>query len=92
MKLHIGNLSKEITDAQLSDLVAPFGDTTLVELAKERDGASKGFGFAVYGNDEHAQAAIAALNGKELEGLTLKVGEARPRKTDRVIPNPVATT
>lgn len=80
MKLHIGNLSKEMTQAQLTDLVVPFGETKLVELATDRSGASKGFAFAEYGKEEDARAAIAALDGKEVGGQVLKVSEARPRK------------
>ena len=84
MKLHIGNLSKDMTAPQLNDLVTAFGETTLVEVATDRSGASKGFGFAEYGNAEHARAAIAGLDGKEINGLALKVSEARPRKTAAV--------
>lgn len=80
MKLHIGNLSKSTTEAQLKELVAPFGETSLVELATDRDGSSKGFGFAEYGNADHAKAAIAGLDGKDVGGNVLKVSEARPRK------------
>lgn len=80
MKLHIGNLPKDLTGDQLKDLVNPFGATSLVELATDRDGSSKGFGFAEYGDAEHAKAAIAGLDGKEVSGQTLKVSEARPRK------------
>lgn len=86
MKLHIGNLSKETTQTQLNDLVQPFGETTLIELATDRDGASKGFGFAEFGNADHARAAMTGLDGKEVQGQTLKVSEARPRKTDRPAP------
>lgn len=82
MKLHIGNLSKETTDAQLKDLVTPFGETISCELAKDRSGDSKGFGFAEYGNADHARAAITGLDGKEIGGNVLKVSEARPRKSD----------
>jgi cold-inducible RNA-binding protein len=91
LKLHIGNLSKDTTQAQLNDLVQPFGETKLVELATDRSGASKGFGFAEYGNDDHARAAITALDGKEVQGSTLKVSEARPRK-DHAAPAPVANS
>jgi cold-inducible RNA-binding protein len=87
MKLHIGNLPKDVTSEQLADLVKPFGETTLIELATDRDGSSKGFGFAQYGNEDHAKAAITALDGKEINGQTLKVSEARPRKTDRPAAN-----
>lgn len=83
MKLHIGNLSKDISESQLTDLVTPFGQTTRVELATDRSGASKGFGFAEYGDESHARAAIAGLDGKEVSGQTLKVSEARPRKSDQ---------
>lgn len=86
MKLHIGNLSKETTDTQLKDLVTPFGETISVELAKDRSGDSKGFGFAEYGNADHARAAITALDGKEIGGNVLKVSEARPRKSDAAAP------
>ncbi len=81
MKLHIGNLSKQTTEAELRDIVTPFGSTTSVELATDRGGESKGFGFAQYENADHARAAIAALDGKEVGGNVLKVSEARPRKS-----------
>jgi RNA recognition motif-containing protein len=84
MKLHIGNLSKEVTDAQFTDLVTPFGDITSAEVARDRGGDSKGFAFAVFANADQAQAAIAGLDGKEVHGTTLKVSEARPRKSDAV--------
>jgi cold-inducible RNA-binding protein len=80
MKLHIGNLSKATTENELKDLVNPFGATSSVELATDRAGASKGFGFAEYGDDEHARAAITGLDGKEVGGNNIKVSEARPRK------------
>ena len=82
MKLHIGNLSKQITDAELTELVSPFGPTTSIELAKDRGGESKGFAFAEFGDADHARAAITALDGKEVSGQALKVSEARPRKSD----------
>ncbi|MBV8520236.1 MAG: RNA-binding protein [Acidobacteria bacterium] len=90
MKLHIGNLSKEITQSQLADLVKPFGETTSVELAQDRDGASKGFGFAEYANDDHARAAVTGLDGKEFNGQPLKVSEARARKNGPTPTPPVA--
>jgi cold-inducible RNA-binding protein len=87
VKLHIGNLSKDTTQTQLSDLITPFGETTSVELATDRGGASKGFGFAEFGNDDHARAAITGLDGREVDGQALKVSEARPRKADQPRPN-----
>jgi cold-inducible RNA-binding protein len=80
MKVYIGNLSKEMTDAQFKDLVVPFGATASIDLAKDRaTGASRGFGFVEYPNDEHAKAAISALNGKVVDGKTLKANESQPR-------------
>lgn len=82
MKLHIGNLSKEVTDAQFKDLVTPFGAVTSAEVARDRGGESKGFAFAEFADDGHAKAAIAGLDGKDVSGAALKVSEARPRKSD----------
>jgi len=80
MKGYVGNLSKQMTEAQLRDLVSPFGATAKIDLAKDRDtGASRGFGFVEYPNDEHARAAITALNGKVIDGRTLKANESQPK-------------
>jgi cold-inducible RNA-binding protein len=82
MKIHLGNLSKEMTDAQVNELVTPFGTPKTFELAKERNGRdSRGFAFIEYETAEEANAAIAALNGKEVSGQVLKASEARPKKT-----------
>ena len=78
MKIYVGNLSREITDAQLTDLAVPFGKPTSSNVAREHtSGESKGFGFVEFGNAEEAKAAIAGLNGKEVSGRTLKVSEAK---------------
>lgn len=81
MKLYVGNLSKQINDAQLNDLAVPFGTLVSAAVATERSsGESKGFGFVEYSNAEEGNAAIAGLDGKEVNGQALKVNEARPRK------------
>lgn len=82
MKIHVGNMSKEMNDSEFNELVTPFGATTSVEIAKNKEGESKGFGFVEYGNDDHARAAIAGLDGKDVRGQALKVSEAKPRKSD----------
>jgi RNA recognition motif-containing protein len=83
MKLYVGNLSKEITDAQRTDLVVKFGTLTSSTVARERNsGDSKGFGFVEFGTSEEGKAAIAALNGMEFGGRTLKVSEARSQQKD----------
>jgi cold-inducible RNA-binding protein len=81
MKLYVGNLSKQINDAQLNDLAVPFGTLVSAVVATERGtGESKGFGFIEYSNADEARAAITGLDGREVNGQALKVNEARPRK------------
>lgn len=81
MKLYVGNLSKQITDAQLNDLAAPFGTLVSATVATERSsGESKGFGFIEFSNEAEARAAITGLDGREVNGQALKVNEAKPRK------------
>ena len=81
MKLYVGNLSASTTDAQLDDLVRPFGSATPAILIKDRiTGQSRGFAFVEFSNDDAARAAVSGLDGKEFDGNVLKVNEARPRK------------
>jgi RNA recognition motif-containing protein len=85
MKLHVGNLSKDITDAQLLEIVTPFGTPQTTEVAKDRqNGQSKGFGFVTFADADQAKAAIAGLDGKEFNGQTIKVSEARAPKDREV--------
>lgn len=80
MKLYVGNLSKQITDAQLKDLAMPYGALVSANVATERSsGESKGFGFVEYNNDDEARAAITGLDGRDVNGQALKVNEAKPR-------------
>lgn len=81
MKLYVGNLSKQVTDAQLSELASQYGKPVSANVATERNsGESKGFGFIEFGSDDEAKAAIAGLDGRDLNGQALKVNESRPRK------------
>jgi RNA recognition motif-containing protein len=81
MKLYVGNLSKQVTDAQLNDLAVPYGALLSANVATERSsGESKGFGFVEYTNAADGQAAMTALDGRDVHGQLLKVNEARPRK------------
>jgi RNA recognition motif-containing protein len=82
MKLHIGNLPKSVTEPELKELVVTFAQPSSLELIKDNAGASKGFAFAEFADDEHAKTVITGLNGKEVGGQALKVAEARPRKGD----------
>ena len=84
MKVYVGNLSKEVTAAQLNELAVPYGALVSAEIATERSGgASKGFGFLEYNNDDEGRAAITGLNGRDVNGQVLKVDEAKPRKDAR---------
>ena len=81
MKLYVGNLSKQVTDAQLNDLAVPYGTLLSANVAVERSsGDSKGFGFVEYSNDDEARAAMTGLDGRDVHGQMLKVNEAKPRK------------
>ena len=81
MKLYVGNLSKQVTDAQLNELAVPFGTPLSAVVATERSsGASKGFGFVEFTSDDEGRAAMAGLDGRDVNGQALKVNEARPRK------------
>lgn len=80
-KLYVGNLSYNTTSSDLEQLCAPHGQVQSAEVIADRDtGRSKGFGFVQMGSDEEAQAAIAALNGKEVDGRALTVNEAKPKE------------
>ena len=79
-KLYVGNLTYGITDSTLAQLFQAHGTVQSAQVIMDRDtGRSKGFGFVEMGSDQEAQAAIAALNGKEVEGRALTVNEARPK-------------
>jgi cold-inducible RNA-binding protein len=79
-RLYVGNLPYSATDDSLRQVFAAHGTVTSIQVIMDRDtGRSKGFGFVEMSTDEEAQAAIAALNGKELDGRALTVNEARPK-------------
>ncbi|MFN0010295.1 MAG: RNA recognition motif domain-containing protein [Phycisphaerales bacterium] len=81
MKLYVGNLSFQTSESQLREIFAAHGDVTSASLVMDREtGRPRGFGFVEFANDEHARAAIAALNGKNVDGRDLTVNEAKPRE------------
>ncbi len=80
-KLYVGNLSYSTTSSDLQEMFAPFGKVDSATVVEDRDtGRSKGFAFVEMSTDAEAQAAIQGLDGKERDGRTLKVNEARPRE------------
>jgi len=81
MKLYAGNLSFETTENDLQDLFEQHGKVAEVALMMDRmTGKSRGFAFVTMSDAAEANAAMAALNGKELGGRTLTVNEARARE------------
>ena len=80
-RLYIGNLSYTTTDDSLRQAFSQAGAVTSASvLVDKMSGRSRGFGFVEMPNDEEAEKAIAMWNGKELDGRTLVVNEARPRE------------
>ena len=78
-KLYVGNLPYSVTDEQLGQMFAQFGQVSSAVVIKFKDtGRSKGFGFVEFDKDEEADKAIEEMNGKEIEGRNLVVNEARP--------------
>jgi len=81
MDIYVGNLSYQTTEDELKSTFEQFGQVASVRIVKDKfSGDSKGYGFVEMGSKEEASAAITGLDGKELNGRTLKVNEARPRE------------
>jgi RNA recognition motif-containing protein len=80
MNLYVGNLNWQTTDTDLQTAFEAFGQVTSVTIIKDKyTGQSRGFGFVEMADDSEGQAAIDGLNGKELDGRTLRIDLARPR-------------
>ncbi len=80
-KLYVGNLSYDMNDDGLRTLFSAHGNVDSAQVIMDRDtGRSKGFGFVEMSSAQEADAAIAALNGKDNGGRALKVNEAKPRE------------
>ena len=81
MKLYVGNLSFNTTNQDLNDLFGRVGTVQSSNVIEDREtGRSRGFGFVEMASQSEGEAAIAEFNGKEVDGRTLKVNEARPRE------------
>jgi RNA recognition motif-containing protein len=81
MNIYVGNLSWGLKDQDLANLFTPFGEVASAKIVMDKfTQRSKGFGFVEMPNDEQAQAAIAQLNGSEVEGRNLVVNESRPKE------------
>ncbi len=81
--LYVGNLPQSTTEAELRSVFQAHGDVERVNIVTDREtGRARGFAFVEMTNASEADKAIAALNGTELGGRTLKINEAKP-KSDR---------
>jgi RNA recognition motif-containing protein len=80
-KLFVGNLSFNATENQLQDLFAAHGTVNEVDVIMDKfSGRPRGFAFVTMDTKEAADAAVQALNGKDIDGRALTVNEARPRE------------
>jgi len=82
-KLYVGNLGYKVGNRELEQLFAAHGSVRSAEVIVDRTTKQpKGFGFVEMESDQEARAAIAALNGKEIDGRTVTVNEARPKESE----------
>ena len=80
-KMYVGNLSYSTNEDELRRIFEEHGTVVSAQVIMDREtGRSKGFAFVEMSSDQEAQAAISALDGKEMGGRVLKVNEARPRE------------
>ncbi|MCA1589108.1 MAG: RNA-binding protein [Acidobacteria bacterium] len=80
-KLYVGNLSFNTSNQDLTDLFGQIGTVESANVIEDRDtGRSRGFGFVEMASKEEAQNAISQLDGKEVDGRSLKVNEAKPQE------------
>ena len=83
MKLYVGNLSYSVSPKALEEMFGQFGEVEDVHVPTDRaTGRPRGFAFVTMPNSQEAQKAIAELSGTQMEGRTIEVNEARPRKDE----------
>jgi RNA recognition motif-containing protein len=84
MNIYVGNLSRDLTEEELRQEFAAFGEVSSVNIIKDKyGGQSRGFGFVEMPSKMEAEAAINGLKGKTLKERTMDVNEARPRTDSR---------
>jgi cold-inducible RNA-binding protein len=84
MNIYVGNLSFDAGEADVRSMFEAYGQITSVSVIEDKfTGRPRGFAFVEMAQDAEAQAAIAALNGKDFKGRPLTVNEARPRTENR---------
>jgi len=84
MNIYVGNLLRETKEEDLQQAFEAYGQVTSTKIITDRDtGDSRGFGFIEMPNNQEARSALSGLDGKDLQGRTLKVNGARPRNDRR---------
>ncbi len=84
IKIYVGNLSYGMSESELNDLFAQFGEVESTKIVIDRNsGRSRGFAFVEMSERSEGMKAINELNGSEIRGRNLKVSEARPKKNNR---------
>ena len=78
MNIYVGNLAREVTEDEIRNLFAPFGEVSTVAIMTDRNGISKGFGFAEMPSDNEANSAIESLNRTLLYDRTLDLSPSSP--------------
>ncbi|HET6585988.1 MAG TPA: RNA-binding protein, partial [Nannocystaceae bacterium] len=83
-KLFVGGLSWGTTDDRLREAFTRFGEVTEAKIITDREtGRSRGFGFVTFADPTHGDAAMAALDGQDLDGRTIRVNEAQNQQPRR---------
>lgn len=83
MRIYVGNLPYTTTRADLEDMFGAYGTVTDTFVVTDREtGRSRGFAFVEMAGDAEGRKAIEGLNGKDMDGRSLRVNEARPREQD----------
>ena len=84
MNIYVGNLSREVTEEELQQEFAAFGEVSAVNIIKDKyGGQSRGFAFVEMPSKTEGEAAITGLKGKTLQERTMDINEARPRTDSR---------
>jgi len=84
MNIYVGNLLRKTNEDDLRQAFEAYGQVTSTKIISDREtGDSRGFGFVEMPNNQEARSALSGLDGKDLQGRTLKVNEARPRNVRR---------
>ncbi|MEE8423630.1 MAG: RNA-binding protein [Thermodesulfobacteriota bacterium] len=84
MNIYVGNLPWDLSEEDLREAFAAFGEVETAKIVTDREtGRARGFGFVEMSNKDEGTAAISGLNEKDLKGRAIKVNEARPRTENR---------